>query len=80
MAIADDVLAAALELPIDERARIAHELIRSLDIAESDSGAESAWTAELSQRLADIREGTATLMDLDEVDGYVASRVAEVAK
>jgi hypothetical protein len=43
---ATDVLAQILRLPADERARLALELIRSLD-GEREAGAAEAWDAEL---------------------------------
>ena len=39
-----DILAEILRLPAEERARLALELIRSLD-TEADAGAADAWDA-----------------------------------
>lgn len=78
MAHADKVLAAALDLPEGDRARVAHELLRSLDPENDD--ARAAWTAELARRLQDVREGRAALDDLDQVDAYVEERLAAVRK
>ena len=78
MALADQVLAAALELPTEERARIAHKLLLSLDVEHSEADATAAWTAELARRLQDVRTGAVELADMDEVDAYVEQRLAEV--
>lgn len=45
-----DVLAEALELPPEERARIAAELLESLDYAQED--VDAAWAAEIQHRVA----------------------------
>jgi putative addiction module component (TIGR02574 family) len=43
-------------LTTQERAELAHFLIRSLD-QEEDPGAEAAWEMELARRMADIESG-----------------------
>ncbi len=56
----DELLAELLRLPHDERARIAAELISSLDdpAEEVDEETwEAAWTAELERRSAEAAEG-----------------------
>jgi putative addiction module component (TIGR02574 family) len=47
------VLDDALELPPDERARVAAELLESLDGTEGD--VEAAWAAEIQSRVAAVR-------------------------
>jgi hypothetical protein len=61
----EDLLAAALDLPTKERARLAHELLVSLDDdeGEPDPGWEEAWCVEIERRLRDVREGKAVLED-----------------
>jgi hypothetical protein len=49
----EELTAAALSLPREERARLADELIRSLD--EDGTTAEAAWTQRLSGALARSR-------------------------
>lgn len=51
-----DLLSSALALPARERARLAHELLNSLDEA-SDADAADAWVAELQRRAAEARTG-----------------------
>jgi putative addiction module component (TIGR02574 family) len=74
----DQVLEAALALPSDERARLAHELLLSLDADEDEKDVQAAWTEDLARRLREVRDGTVELSDLDEVDAYVAQKLAEV--
>lgn len=65
------VAAQALELPDDERGELAALLMRSLEPDSDDELApnewEAAWSAELDQRIRDIREGRVELADGDEV-------------
>jgi putative addiction module component (TIGR02574 family) len=78
----EKLLTEALALPEDERARLAHELLLSLDRESTESTEQStaAWTAELRNRLQDVREGKVELIDLDEVDEYVAREIAAVRR
>jgi len=69
-------LAEALELPPDERARIAAELIESLDYAEEN--VEAAWAAEIERRVALVESGELESTDwrtvLDRVEREVLGR------
>jgi putative addiction module component (TIGR02574 family) len=60
MARIRDVLAQALDLPAAQRARLAHEMIRSLDEVSPDDPAEvaDAWGAELTRRAEELRSGS----------------------
>jgi putative addiction module component (TIGR02574 family) len=75
MASADEIIADALELDEKERARVAHELLRSLDHGE-DEEAVDAWTDELRRRLQEVKDGTVELDDWDDVRGRLAARRA----
>lgn len=46
-----------LELEPDDRAWLAREVVASLDGIEPDQAVETAWTAEIRSRLAEVREG-----------------------
>ncbi|MCG8424381.1 MAG: addiction module protein [Proteobacteria bacterium] len=82
MSSSDKVLAAALDLPKDERARIAHELLLSLgeNYVGSDEDVAGAWAGEIAKRLQEVRSGTVDLVDLDEVDAYVGQRLDELRR
>jgi putative addiction module component (TIGR02574 family) len=71
MADAAHVLKAALELDAGERARIAHELIHSLE--PEDANAASAWSAEIGRRIDEIEAGTAELEDWETVQARLAA-------
>jgi putative addiction module component (TIGR02574 family) len=72
-------LAAILRLPAEERARLALELIRSLD-AEAEAGAADAWDAEIARRGAEVDAGTAQTMTVDEYRAHVQRRRAARAR
>ena len=59
MASSRDVLSQALTLPLKQRARIAHELLVSLDEEPPDDPNEvaKAWDDEIARRVADLRTG-----------------------
>ncbi len=56
----------ALSLPEDDRAKLAHELIMSLDEG-IDSDVDNAWEAEISRRVQEIKDGTAKGRHAEEV-------------
>ncbi len=56
MAVANKVLEEALTLPTQERARLAAELIASLDEGE-DADVEQAWAIEIERRAEELRSG-----------------------
>lgn len=72
----EDVLQAALDLPLDERAKIAAELLASLDDAEQH--VEEAWAAEITRRVAAARAGELASTDwrvvLERVEKDVLGR------
>ena len=72
---ANRVRVEALRLPVDERARLAADLLESLD--EAEEAVEAAWAAEIEKRVAAIRAGEVGSTDwgtvLDEVEREVLS-------
>jgi putative addiction module component (TIGR02574 family) len=72
---AADLLAEILRLPVEERAKVALEVLRSLD-GEPESGAAAAWDAEIERRGAEVDAGTAETMTLDEYRAHVRRRRA----
>ena len=59
------LLDAALQLSLEERAALAGELIQSLE-TEVDPDAEAAWSAEIHARLARIDAGLAQTVPWSE--------------
>jgi putative addiction module component (TIGR02574 family) len=70
-----DVLSEILRLPPEERARLALELLRSLN-GEPDADAAVAWDAEIERRGAEVDAGTAATMTLDDYRAHVRARRA----
>jgi putative addiction module component (TIGR02574 family) len=63
-----DVFNAALTLPFEERAELAHQLLASLDDpAEDLEVVQAEWDAEVARRLADVDSGTTKTLSLEEV-------------
>ncbi|MCE9575505.1 MAG: addiction module protein [Deltaproteobacteria bacterium] len=65
----DVLLEQVLQLPAEERARLAARLLRSLEPEDGDEVTgpawEAAWSEELHQRLSDVDEGAEDLRDGD---------------
>jgi putative addiction module component (TIGR02574 family) len=57
MADVNKLLQEAMTLPLDERARLAEELMASLD--EKEDQVEAAWAAEIQRRAQEVRDGAA---------------------
>lgn len=76
------VLDDALRLPSTDRARIAHELLQSLDDDDDDVVVldERAMKAELDRRLEDARSGKAETMTVERARAFLAERKARRAR
>jgi putative addiction module component (TIGR02574 family) len=58
-----EIMSEALKLPSTERARVAQQLLRSLDPSEPDPGADAAWQQELLARSDALHNGSAPTAD-----------------
>ena len=67
------MLSEALRLPVEERAKLALELLRSLD-DEPEPGALEAWDAEIERRGAEVDAGTADTISLEEYQAHIRAR------
>lgn len=72
---APDMLAEISRPPADERARLALELIRSFD-GEPEADAAAAWDAEIERRGAELDDGSAETMRLEEYQAHLGRRRA----
>ena len=68
---AGTLLDTALKLPRDDRAKLASELIASLD-GEPEPGVAPAWDAEVESRVRDTDAGKARLVDGKTVKAEVS--------
>lgn len=68
--------AEALDLPLRERARLAHRLLISLDKETDEDAAavEQAWEEEIRRRVADLEAGTAELIPAEQVLAELRAR------
>jgi hypothetical protein len=53
------VLEPALTLPVEDRAKVTHQLPRSLESADGDGEVVAAWNDEIRRRIDEIDAGTA---------------------
>jgi putative addiction module component (TIGR02574 family) len=65
MSTARDLLAEALELTVDERLRLATELLNSVEGNEEEWS--KAWSDELDRRAAEVDRGEVELLDARQV-------------
>ena len=70
-----DLRDAALSLSLDERARLARELLQSLD-GDADADADAAWARTVERRVEEVRDGSVELIDGDEVHSTIRARLA----
>jgi len=74
MANRREILPELLKLPAHERARLATELVQSLDESE-DPDAAAAWLEELDRRARGVIRGTAKLEDWTKVRRRIELRL-----
>ena len=65
----------ALALSTDERARLARDLLASLD-GSPDPDAAAAWDEEINRRIDQIENGDAVLLDSGETIAAIRRRIA----
>ena len=65
---------AVLQLPDEDRAWLAAEILASLD-GPPDPGVESAWEEEIDRRVAEIESGAVELLDWQVVKARLAEKL-----
>jgi len=70
----DAILHDALELPEDERARLALRLAESLEPAPAPQAAD-AWASEVARRIQRLRDGTALTVTSDDALARARARL-----
>jgi DNA transposition AAA+ family ATPase len=79
MATADELLTDALRLPSKERARLAHELLLSLELpSDEEPGAEAEWARVIERRVQEVVSGKVKLVSVDEARRSVTERLERV--
>jgi len=70
-----EVFDQALALPPDERARLAHDIIVSLD-SPPDQGASEAWVREIERRVREVKDGSVKLVDWKDTRARILKRLS----
>ena len=68
----DDLIVEATSLPVEDRARVADCILKSLNPPESE--ADQKWAAAAKRRLAELRSGQARPVPGDEVFAKIWKR------
>ena len=71
---AQALLNALLKLPKEDRAKLAAELLASLD-GPPDPDASAIWEAEIQKRLADLRSGDVKSVEWSDVQAQLERRL-----
>ena len=72
----DSLRRAAMTLPENERAKLASDLVASLD-GPVDPDAVKAWDVELCRRINEIELGDTELLDVDDMLARARSRIRD---
>jgi putative addiction module component (TIGR02574 family) len=78
MTRAEEHIRELLKLPMEDRAHAAKLLLDSLDETPEDLEAEALRAVELTRRARAVADGSAELIDADEVRRRVSARLREV--
>ena len=79
MATADELLNDALRLPSEERARLAHELLLSLEGPVREEGDfEAEWAKVIERRVQEVVSGKVKLVSVEEARRSVSERLERV--
>lgn len=62
----DELRAAAMLQPLEIRARLAHELLMSLDAVPGDDDADAAWSEVVDARAARVQSGSFVARDWEQ--------------
>lgn len=65
----------AMALPPDERARLAHQIIASLD-GPADKEAAEAWVREIERRVREVKNGSVKLVGWKDARSRILKRLS----
>ena len=72
--LVDNLSARARTLPPEDHARLAEELLESLE-QDADSEVEAAWDREIERRVSEVEAGTAKLIPAEDVHAEARRRI-----
>ena len=70
-----EVFDQALALPPDDRARLAHDILASLD-GPADEDASEAWVREIERRVREVKDGSVKLVDWKDTRARILKRLS----
>ena len=70
----ESITSAAMTLPERERAKLAHDLVASLD-GPAELDIAEAWDKEICRRINNIESGETELLDADEAIARARARI-----
>ncbi|WP_025674920.1 addiction module protein [Salinivibrio socompensis] len=70
----ESITSAAMTLSEKERAKLAHDLVASLD-GPADISVAEAWDVEICRRINEIESGKTELLDVDEAISRARARI-----
>ncbi len=73
----EEVRPAALALPENDRAKLARELIQSLESGSSEQDAEAAWIDEIGSRIRGLDTGSRQPVDWSVARERIKQRLTE---
>jgi putative addiction module component (TIGR02574 family) len=71
----ESITSAAMTLPERERAKLARDLVASLD-GPADISVADAWDTEICRRINDIESGKTELLDANEIVERARARIS----
>ena len=77
MIAAQELLTQALQLPLDERANIARQLLLSLEPESIEEDYEAAWAKEIAERVKRLDEGKSPTFAWREAHAEIRSKLRE---
>jgi putative addiction module component (TIGR02574 family) len=77
MASTDDLFTDALRLPVEDRARLAHKLLVSLEDEEAHPNVEAEWAQELQRRAREVLSGAVETEDAEVVLDRISARLRD---
>lgn len=72
----EELLAQSLSLPAAERARVAREIIASLD-GVADAGAAERWLDEIRRRTAELDDGSVEAIEWEQLKSRLVEHVSK---
>jgi putative addiction module component (TIGR02574 family) len=76
MSTAERLLSEILALPVEERVKVAHRLLESLEELPDDD-VDAAWIAELEKRARDVESGAVKPVSWETARGNIVDELRE---